>query len=178
METLPATDLGSSRCREQESLFRSRLTALEIQVSDELVLHGTSLRFDVAEVPSRIEGRKGRLRFRLTGGNHVRTYTVKQGLKGFNHDLIMERMVGMYRKELEGLNVQRQKDEVVKQAVSDADEINLALGLQPHHFPRVLANKGGVPLIISSPNGLTRAQAEAALKAIYANRPKDEENLH
>lgn len=176
MQTLPSTDTGPSRCRGQEALFRSRLTALEIQVTDELVLSNTRLRFDVALLTDGTFA--GRLRFRLTGGSHTRTYTVRQNSKGFNHDLIIERVVGLYRKELEGLNLQHQKDNVTKQAVDDSDAINRALGLKPHNFPRVLANKGGVPLTISSPNGLTRKQAEAALKAIYENRPRDEDNLH
>ncbi len=168
-----ATTSADSRSREQESLFRTKLSELGIEVSDDLVLAHTKLKFDVA-----LAGEHGRLRFRMTGGRFTRTYTCRQGAKGFNFDVILKKIEALYGSEMEQARYRRERDDAREQAKLDAAAINKSLGLKDHHFPRVIANKDDVPLIVSTPHGLTRAQAEAALKAIYDNAPSDDATLH
>jgi hypothetical protein len=168
----PATATADSKSREQEALFRTKLAELAIEVSDDLILAHTDLQFDVACVVG------GRPRFRLTGGRFTRTYTCRQGVTGFNFDVILKKIETIYGTEMEQARYRRESDDAREQAKLDAAKINKSLGLKDHHFPRVIANKGDVPLIISSPHGLTRVQAEAALKAIYDNAPSDDPSMH
>ena len=178
MQPIPTQDTTASRCREQEAVFRRLLNEQDVLVSDDLMLSNTRMRFDVAETTGGKGAWKGRLRFRLNGGRHVHTYTCRQGAKGFNFPLIVQRTIDLYKRELELTRNAEAADRLKTQSVEDADAINNALGLEPHHFPRVRPSGEEGRLIISMPEGLTRDQAEAALKAIYAHAPRDPEDVH